>query len=255
MDAHCIYERNYISNSLKYSEKFNADNVGGMTVTLPGNNTLLAESIALALAHPFGVGNSFFRIGSKQPKYVDTVPFGFYNREVFDDVGLFDEDLIRNQDDELNLRLIKKGGKILFVPEIISYYHVRSSLKKLWAMYFQYGYFKPLVAKKVGAILTWRQIVPALFVTCLISTGVLSFLNKYFLWLFLFAVGLYVFASLFFSLSVSIKKKTIRLLPFLSVSFATLHFGYGFGYLRGLWDFIICKRNIKKEAENFSTTR
>lgn len=148
MGAHSIYEKDYIFKCVKYLHAYDVDNVGGIGITLPGDNTIIAKSIALALSHPFGVGNAYFRIGSKEPRYVDTVPFGCYKREVFDRIGLFDEDLVRNQDDEFNLRLIKNGGKILLGPDIISYYYARDSIHKLWKMYFQYGYFKPSVAKK-----------------------------------------------------------------------------------------------------------
>ena len=129
MDAHNVYGKDYISKCVKYLRKYNIDNVGGICITLPGRNTLLAQSIALALSHPFGVGNAHFRIGLKGPKYVDTVPFGCYKREVFEKIGLFDEDLVRNQDDELNVRLQRNGGKILLVPEIVSYYYARDSLE------------------------------------------------------------------------------------------------------------------------------
>ncbi|GJQ23461.1 MAG: hypothetical protein HBSAPP01_12510 [Candidatus Brocadia sapporoensis] len=121
MDAHNIYEKDYVSKCVKYLQEYNVDNVGGIWVTLPGSNTLIAQSIAFALSHPFGVGNAYFRIGSKEPRYVDTVPFGCYKREVFQRIGLFDEDLVRNQDDEFNLRLTKNGGKLLLVPDIVSY--------------------------------------------------------------------------------------------------------------------------------------
>lgn len=83
MDAHNIYEKDYISKCIKYLNEYKADNVGGICITLPGSDDLMARSIALSLAHPFGVGNAYFRIGSEEPKYVDTVPFGCYKKEVF----------------------------------------------------------------------------------------------------------------------------------------------------------------------------
>ncbi len=240
MDAHNIYEKDYISKCVTYLTKHDVDNVGGIWITLPGNETFIGKSIALVLSHSFGVGNAYFRTGSKEPKYVDTVPFGCYKKEVFEKIGLFDEDLVRNQDDEFNLRLIKNGGKILLVPDIVSYYYARDSLGKLWKMYFQYGYFKPLVAQKIGAVLTWRQLIPAIFVGSLIFTGLLSFFSSYFLWLFSLIIGLYLFANLAFSFSIALKKG-LQLLPFLVISFATLHFSYGIGYLKGVWDFVVLK--------------
>jgi GT2 family glycosyltransferase len=226
-----------------------------MVITLPGNEEILANSIALAVSHPFGAGNAYYRIGLKEPKYVDTVFGGCYKKEVFEEIGLFDEDLVRNQDDEFNFRLIKNGRKILLVPDITCYVYARDSIYKLWKMHYQYGYFKPLVAKKVGGVLSWRQIVPPLFTGSLVLALLLSFLTKYFLWLFLFIIGLYTIIDIIISLIISLKKKDLRLLPFLVASFITLHFGYGFGYLKGIWDFIVFKKYLKKKIKDTPLTR
>lgn len=254
MDAHNVYQSDYISKCVKYLQEYNVDNVGGIWITLPGSDTIIAESIALALSHPFGVGNAYYRIGAKEPRYVDTVPFGCYKREVFERIGLFDEELIRNQDDEFNLRLIKNGGKVLLVPEIISYYYARESLSKLSKMYFQYGYFKPLVAQKVGAVLTWRQLIPVIFVGSLIIFGIFSLLLKPVTWLFLAIILSYLIVNIGFSLLVALKKG-LKYLFVLPITFATLHFSYGIGYLKGIWDFIILKRHKRKKIEDVSLTR
>ncbi|MFH2032135.1 MAG: glycosyltransferase family 2 protein [Bacteroidota bacterium] len=254
MDAHTEYQKDYISKIVHWLEKSGADNVGGMWVTLPGAATLKANAIASALSSPFGVGNAMFRIGVKEPTYVDTVPFGAYRKEVFSKIGLFDEELVRNQDDEFNLRLIKNGGKILLVPEIVSYYYARDSLSKLWRMYFQYGYFKVRVIQKIGAVLTVRQIIPSLFVGSLMLTGLLSFFTKYSLWMFLAIFGLYFAANIVFSLHVALKKG-LKLFFVLPVAYATLHFGYGLGFLKGIWDFMILKKHLKQKIKDVSLTR
>jgi len=255
IDVHGTFPSNYIEKLVLWSRESKADNVGGIWITMPGAETVIARAISLALSHPFGVGNPYFRIGTKEPRYVDTVPFGCYKREVFDKIGLFDEDLVRNQDDEFNLRLIKNGGKILLVPDIISYYYARDSIHKLWKMYFQYGYFKPLVAKKVGGVLTWRQIVPTSFIGSLSLVLLLSFFSKFFLWLFLFILGFYIAVNFSLSLIISMKKKDLKLLPFLITSFITLHFSYGFGYLKGIWDFVVFKKHLRKKIKDMPLTR
>jgi len=255
IDAHNNYASDYIEKLIFWLERSKADSVGGICFTKPGAETVVAKAIAISLSHPFGVGNSYFRIGSKEPRYVDTVPFGCYKREVFEKIGLFDEDLVRNQDDEFNFRLIKNGGKVLLVPEIVSNYYARDSIYKLWKMYFQYGYFKPLIAKRVGGILTWRQIIPGLFLCILVTTGILSFFSKLFLWLFLLIIGLYVVTNFFFSFFISVKKNRLKLLLFLPLSFTTLHFSYGLGYLKGIWDFIVFKKNLKEKIKDMPLTR
>lgn len=254
MDAHNRYGKDYISKCVKFLKEYNVDNVGGVCITLPGKNTLLAQSIALGLSHPFGVGNSYFRIGSKEPKYVDTVPFGCYKREVFQRIGLFDEDLIRNQDDEFNLRIIKNAGKILLVPDIVSYYYARDSVLKLWNMYFQYGYFKPLVVKKIGAVLTLRQLIPSIFVGSLLVTGIASLFIHKIIWVFLSLAMSYICVNLSFSILSAIKKG-LKNTMFLPLVFCTLHFSYGLGYLKGYLDFILLKRCLKRNLSNISLTR
>ena len=254
MDAHNIYNDNYISQCVKYLHEYNADNVGGVWITLPGADTLIAGAISIALSHPFGIGNAHYRIGSNEPKYVDTVPFGCFKKEVFKRIGLFDEDLIRNQDDEFNLRLIKNGGKILLVPEIVSRYHARDSLSKLWKMFWQYGYFKPLVAQKIGAVLTWRQLMPAFFICGLIIPLLLSSAFKFFFFIFLLNLALYMSANLFFSFTAALKNGLKHML-YLPVIFPTLHFSYGTGYLKGIWDFMILKKHRKKQIEDISLNR
>jgi glycosyltransferase involved in cell wall biosynthesis len=254
MDAHCTYEKDYISKCVRYLDEYAADNAGGICITLPSSNTLVAESVALALSHPFGVGNSYFRIGSREPKFVDTVPFGCYRKEVFEKIGFFDEELIRNQDDEFNLRLIKKGGKVLLAPEIVSYYYARDSLSKLLRMCFQYGYFKPLVARKVGGVFTWRQLVPALFVGSVLASAALSVVGKPFLWVLLSILSFYVLTNLAVSFDIALKKG-LKYFFALPIVFSTLHVSYGIGYLMGIWDFLIVRKNRQRKIEDVPLTR
>ena len=174
MGAHAVYTQRYISRLVEALLETGADNVGGVLVTLPADDTATARALAIALSHPFGVGNSYFRIGARERRIVDTVPFGCYRKEVFQRIGLFDEELVRNQDDELNGRLVRAGGRIMLVPEVESRYYARGSFGQVARMFFQYGYFKPLAAWKVGRVTSLRQVVPAAFVAGLAVTGLLE---------------------------------------------------------------------------------
>ena len=254
MDAHTEYPKNYLSKIVYWLDKSGADNVGGIWLTKPGADTLVAEAIAISLSSPFGVGNSYFRIGVKEPKYVDTVPFGAYKKEVFDKMGLFDEELIRNQDDELNLRLIRRGGKILLVPEIVSYYYARDSLSKLWKMYFQYGYWKIRVIQKHKLPASWRHLVPSIFILTIFMTFILGFFNPIFFYILRTVIGVYFIVSMFFSLNISLKKG-LKYFVILPLVFGTIHFAYGFGFLKGIWDFVILKKHKKKNIEDVPLTR
>jgi glycosyltransferase involved in cell wall biosynthesis len=241
MDVHAEFPARYISGLVAALVESKADNVGGVCITLPAKNTMVGKAIAIAMAHPFGVGNSHFRIGVTKPRWVDTVPFGCYRKTVFDRIGLFDEDLVRNQDDELNLRLIKHGGRILLVPHIVSHYYARDSLLKLWHMFFQYGYFKPLVARKIGAILTVRQLVPGAFVFGLVALMLLAPWSD--LALFLVGVLLLTYVAVnICTAAITVVRTQSKSAWALPLVFPVLHFSYGLGSLKGVVDFLLLRR-------------
>lgn len=254
VDAHARYPSNYVEKLLEWMDKTSADNVGGVVVTRPGRDGLIAEAIAISMSHPFGVGNSYFRIGTKEPRWVDTVPFGCYKRAVFDKIGMFDEELVRNQDDEFNSRLIKAGGKILLIPDVKIEYMGRESLRHVWRMYWQYGYYKPLVIHKVGTVVTVRQLVPATFV----STLGLCAIGAPFHWIAGYALltisGAYLITSLFVSVLVARRFGAI-LAVVCPVVFAVVHLAFGTGFLCGVWDFGIRRQRKAKGGAELRISR
>ena len=245
MDAHVVYPPQYIPRLIDALQTSDADNVGGVIVTLPADRSTMAQAIAIGLAHPFGVGNAYFRIGVAAPRWVDSVPFGCFRREVFDRTGLFDEDLIRNEDEEFNLRLIKHGGRILLLPDVISYYFARRSLPELARTYYQYGYYKPLVAKKASGVVTVRQLVPGLFVLTLIATSLLTPVLP------VIAIGATVAAAylgtLFACVIGAVRRHGWRCALALAAVFPTIHFSYGFGSLHGAVDHLAHRRRVRRD--------
>lgn len=254
MDAHCRYPSNYVSTLVKWLNTSGADNVGGVCRTLPGANTSTARAIAIALSHPFGVGNSHFRIGTATPKWVDTVPFGCYRRTVFDRIGLFDEELVKNQDDEFNQRLLGIGGRILLVPEVTVDYYARDSITKVARMYYQYGYFKPLVAKKLGRIGTLRQLIPPIFVLFLAVSLLLGIWLDAARWTFVGILGVYLIA-LFYASITAAAQNGAKVLPFLLAIFPVVHFSYAFGFLRGSIDFLVRRTGAPRKAAKVPLSR
>ena len=235
MDAHSIYREDYISKCVQYLNEYDADSVGGIWITKPRNNTFIAKAITLALSHIFGVGNAHYRIGySKEPRLVDTVPYGSYRKEAFEKIGFFDEELPRSEDIDFNLRLRKAGGKILLVPEIVIYYYTRSTLKSFCKHYFENGVLTTYFLKYGKKAFSWRHLVPFVFVSSLIGLGALSFFSQIFLWLFLFILGSYALTNAYFSIKITAKEKDFRYLFAMPLIFATLHIGYGLGSLLGL---------------------
>jgi len=254
VNAHSILDKDFLKNNIEYLNKTHADAVGGMLNTINVGASIISKAIPLATDSIFGAGGRRYRSRIQEGFVKDTLPYCAYRKELFDKIGLIDEDLIRDQDEEFNYRILKNGGKIFFTPKIKSYLHVRPTLKKLWKQHFQYGYFKPLVLSKVGGVFTWRQAIPSLMITSVVVTGLLSFLSEYFLWFFILILGLYVSVTMIFSLLIGIKRD-LRLMSFLMASFFTLHFSYGTGYLKGILDFILFKKHLKLKVIDVGLTR
>jgi glycosyltransferase involved in cell wall biosynthesis len=242
MDAHAIYPPEYISRLVAALLESGADNVGTAVLTVPAEDTAMARAIAVGLSHPLGVGNSRFRIGATQRTWVDHVPFGCWRRAVLDRLGPFDEELTRGQDVELNARILAAGGRILLLPDIVSRYHARRTLNQLGRMLYQYGYFKPLIARKSRRLLTVRQLVPPGFVLALL--GALVLLR----WTAVpFAAITFPYLALLLGGAMMTGPRrgwgcALRLLIVLPV----MHAGYGVGYLRGiLHHFVLSGRPVK----------
>lgn len=238
MGAHSEYASDYLRASLEVSRATGADNVGGSMVCR--GDTWLQQAIAIAHHSPFSVGGArWHNVAYEGP--ADTVFGGFYRREVFQRIGTFDESLLRNQDDELNLRLTRAGGKIWHSPAIRSSYCPRASLSALFRQYLQYGYWKVAVVKKHGRPASLRHLVPGLFVLALILLPSLALLFPKFLWIWLILLGSYLLAN-FGAAVFTAARSGWRFLPALPLVFACYHFGYGIGFLRGLIGFVLLRR-------------
>lgn len=232
MDAHTYYADDYVSKCVETLNTKDADNVGGTIKTLPGDESLVAEAISLATSNIFGVGNSKFRISSKA-EYVDTVPFGAFRKEVFDRIGLYNENLVRNQDIELNSRIIKNGGKIYLNPEIKCYYHNRSNIKELWEQNFKNGMWNIYTTSISSDSLSSRHFIPLLFIASLLSSCLISCFMSFGKIILLGVVIPYFLLTIFFSAKIAINNQ-IRLMILLPNLFFILHTSYGFGSLWGI---------------------
>ena len=233
VDGHCEIARDYVSQCVRHLTQENIDGVGGPIETI--GHSYAARAIALAMSLPFGVGGSAFRTVKDRAMFVETVAFPAYTRQAIKRAGLFDEELIRNQDDEYNYRLRERGGRLLLSPDIRSRYYSRSSLRSLWRQYFQYGYWKVRVMQKHPRQMRVRQFIPSLFVAALFLSLLLIPLSIAAGWMFALVAGSYVLANL--GACMAAVKGHWRLLPLLPVVFATLHLAYGLGFLSGLVGF------------------
>ena len=236
LDAHCTYPTNYISELVRYLYQLNADNVGGVWNTQPAKDTPICQAIAFASSHPFGVGGSMHKIGASKIMETDTVPFGCYKREIFDKAGLFDTDLVRNQDDEFNGRLLNLGGKIYLIPQVIINYTARDTLCKMRKMYYQYGLYKPLVNKKLGAPATVRQFFPILFLLGLTIGGVVCMIWPLLLHFYTSVLLLYLFIGIVVGSMGAIRAHQPLLALLMPYVFFNIHMSYGIGYLVGIFN-------------------
>lgn len=230
MSAHSILAPDYVTNAVETLFRTKADLVGGPVQAQ--NTGTLAESIALAMSTSFGVGGANFRYTS-QEKVTDTVFMGVCWRSIYQKIGGFDEEMVRNQDDEFSYRLLKNGGRIICNPAIKSYYYSRSTLHSLWNQYFQYGFWKVRVLQKHHRQMRLRQFIPPTFVAGLIICGLLSLFWEPGLWLLGFIIALYLLANLGASAMVASQRgwKYLLLLPLV---YSILHLSYGLGFLSGL---------------------
>jgi succinoglycan biosynthesis protein ExoA len=238
MDAHTQYASDYIQNCLEVLQTTGADNVGGAWVAQ--GMGIIGRAIAAAFRSPFSFGGT----RGHNPDYegaVETVYLGCWPRHVFDRVGLFDEELVRNQDDEFNLRLTRMGGKIWQSPLIRSWYIPRGSLRALFRQYMQYGYWKVRVIQKHRLPASVRHLVAGGFVLSLIVLLAASLRWPLAAQVLAILVSAYLACNITASF-LTAARHDWKLLPILPVVFACYHFAYGFGFLRGVWDFVILRR-------------
>jgi len=280
MDAHTEYAPDYVQQCVAVLHESGADNVGGPARTRA--DTYRQKAVAAAYHSPFGVGGARFHDVDYEG-YVDTVTYGCWPRSTFEKFGYFDEELVRNQDDEHNLRIIRGGGRIWQSPKIRSWYRPRGSLTALFKQYMQYGYWKVRVIQKHKLPASWRHLVPGAFVLTLLLLLVFSVLCSLssLLWpattdhgplttdygqaratglwdhgtagplttdrcaaparLLVGLLGLYALCVLAAS-AITAARSEWKLLPVLPFVFPCYHFGYGYGFLRGVLDFVVLRR-------------
>lgn len=230
MDAHSIPAPDYIERCLSGLEAGLGENVGGVWEIRPGGEGWVARSIAVAAAHPLGVGDARYRT-SGQAGEVDTVPFGAFRRDVFDRIGWFDETLLSNEDYELNTRLRKQGGRVYFDPAIKSGYFARATLGALARQYFRYGYWKRRMLQRYPETLRWRQALPPLFVLSLLVFALVGVFVPIFRVFLLVEILLYALVLLLAAGLTALREKDPALLLGLPLAIATMHGSWGSGFL------------------------
>lgn len=237
LDAHSRPQAEYIERCVAALQAGKGQNVGGVWEIMPGRPGWMAQSIAVAAAHPLGVGDALYRLrpaGDSPGRCVDTVPFGAYRRSLVEQIGPYDETLLTNEDYEFNVRIRRGGGKIWLDPAIRSVYYARSTPGELWSQYWRYGFWKAQMLRRYPATLRWRQALPPAFV---LAGAVLLLAAP---WVPLAQILLtiqwlgYLLVLLLAGVQVAIGQKDPRLLIGVPLAIACMHLAWGSAFWFGL---------------------
>lgn len=242
ISGHVELAPDYVSCCVETLQRTGADLVGGPIVA--ESDSVVGEAIALAMSTPFGVGGATFRYATEESE-VDTVFMGVCKRELYQRIGGFDPEMVRNQDDELSYRLLEQGGRIVCNPQIKSVYRNRATLSSLWTQYFDYGRWKVRVMQKHRNQMRPRHFVPPIFVATLSASSVVPAM-------FATIVAVYGASALAMSLKLAVRERRWDVLPYLPPAFAILHFSYGAGFLKGLYQFRDRWRDTASHAPRFA---
>jgi len=278
IDARTVIPTDYIEKCVKTLLEEDADNVGGAQKPMVlldneelwcdkevrkiqsynlGPKMLTQAAIGIALSHPFGVGNAAFRLGKKSG-YVDTVYLGCFKKEIFDKVGLFDEESpVISEDSDMNYRIRKAGGRVYLNKDIVAYYYPRDNVKDLWKLYFRYGGAKAGNLLKRGKLTAWRQFVPPSFLLGIVCLPLFGIINKFLFNFWLTILTFYLGLDLLFSAMAALNTKSITankgeiklswkervlLFPRLVAVFPTMHLSWGLGFWKRLIEWLFGKK-------------
>lgn len=231
LGAHSVYDKYYLANSYSLFLKHpDADCTGGPIVS--DGKTIFGKAAALAMSHPLGVGNAKHRFPDYEG-YAEGACFPTFRKEVFEKIGNYDERLIKNQDDDLNFRLNKSGGKVYISPEASATYYVRDTPLSLIKQYFHYGFWRVAVTRKHKQPIAIRQVIPAFFIIIFF----LSLVSLFFLPTGINYMGLVIpviyFGTLVITAITMAGKKNFKVLCLFPIAAVILHFSYGIGFIDG----------------------
>jgi glycosyltransferase involved in cell wall biosynthesis len=234
LDAHSSYPPDYLIRCLETAERTGADNVGGVFDTQPGGASYQAAVVQALTTHRFGVGNAGYRLGEGEGP-ADTVPYGFFRREIFDRIGGFDERLVRAQDYELNRRIVRHGGTVWRNPAIRVIYHNVPTLRRFYqkqiTLEAPYNVYMWYVAPYAFA---WRHAITGAFVAGVVGGGALAARVPPLRAPYRGVLSLYATLAVAASVQQALRYREPRHLACLPACFAGFHLSHGAGILAGL---------------------
>lgn len=234
MDAHSVPSANYVRRAVEVLETRDAQVVGMPWRIAAGAQTPVARAIALAVAHPFGIGDAKYRTTNVQTQYVDTVPFGIFRKSLWMQLGGFNEELLANEDYDFYYRVRRDGGRILLDTDAHCTYFARPTLKELARQYVRYGGWKAQMVKLHPSSIKLRQVVAPAFVLALSGFGMLGLLWRPAWLALLFILAAYSTLALWFGFRAATKRDEPALSPLIALVFFVVHVAWGGSFLRGL---------------------
>jgi glycosyltransferase involved in cell wall biosynthesis len=234
LDGHAVPDPDYVERCVELLESKSGDNIGGVWDIKPSGPGKMAQAIAIAAAHPMGVGDAQYRYTHKAQE-VDTVPFGAFNRTLVERIGGFDEKLLTNEDYEFNVRIRQSGGKVWLDPTIRSIYYARANLGELSHQYWRYGYWKAKMLRHYPFTIRWRQALPPTFIVSLLGLGIIAILFPIYRYLLIIEIVVYLIVLFSVGLQSVLKKHDITLYLLLPLALIVMHFSWGLAFL---WSFL-----------------
>ncbi len=232
LGAHCHYSPDYLRTCVDLLDEHpEASCVGGPIISI--GKSSFGQAVAAAMAHPVGIGNAKHRHPHYEG-YAEGACYPVFRKEIFEKIGFYDESLVRNQDDELNYRLAKSGGKVFLSPRARSTYFVRETGRALFRQYFHYGYWRVAVLRKHRIPASLRQIVPPLFMLVMLVVAVLGlFLPGW--WRLTAGVLPLVYAATLLAVGVwTVGRAGGRVAFLFPVAAAIMHVAYAAGFVWGI---------------------
>jgi len=232
IDARTFISGDYISRCVETLIRTRADNVGG--IQRPIMESRRQDAIGIAMCHPFGVGNAQFLLGHSSG-FVDSVYLGCFRREIFNKVGLFDEQaVVISEDSDMNQRIRAAGGSVYLNTEIEACFYPRETFGGFWSLYYRYGGARAGNLMKHRSLTSWRQAVPPVFLLTVVSSVVLTLFDYRFVYLSVMILAAYALASILISTAIAIKNRKLVLIPLLMCAFSCMHFGWALGFWKRL---------------------
>lgn len=252
VDAHAAIPQDYVETGVRYLEEHPEVWCVGGPRSRVGEGAA-GELVGALSSSIFTTGNTHKRVGRYEGP-TDQVAYPVWRREVFDEIGRFDEDMVRNQDDDIDVRVLNAGGIIYQLQKLRATYFVRSNISKTLRQFYQYAYWKLFVLKKNGRLPDWKAAVPTVFFLTMagLAVGGVFWAPVWYTALALLAI--YGFAAVLFAFPVAFKSR-LWFLPAVPFLFAALHLVYAWGFLRGFVDTYVLGHAPADAAAKVSATK